>query len=305
MYSRGLNEVRELFHSFLRRNGLKKTHQKDVVLEAFLGAEGHMSVEDVYALVKKSDERIGIVTVFRTLKSLTACGIAREINLGDGLTRFEHSYRHPDHHHIVCRQCRATIEFVSPELEKLQQKIVAEYQFEPVLRRFQIYGLCKNCRERIPSAREQDPDSESVFARDALRMALELERQGIEFYRDAAARNQDPAGREVLLRVAELEERHIGRLEARLQKVEQGSAGIRRVPTFLHFDAGELRKLFPDLAPYEATGELRMDAQRSLEMALALEERSAGFIRDFAQMFAEQEMAHARLISRQAPSWIF
>jgi len=40
-------------------------------------------------------------------------------------------------------------------------------------------------------------------------------------------------------------------------------------------------------------------------MALALEERSAGFIRDFAQMFAEQEMAHARLISRQAPSWIF
>src|SRR5881296_3407971 len=85
---------------------MKKTRQKDLILETFLTTEGHLSVEDTYFLVKKKDKKVGIVTVFRTLKTLTACGIAREITLGDGLTRFEHSYHHPHHHHIVCTPVR-------------------------------------------------------------------------------------------------------------------------------------------------------------------------------------------------------
>src|SRR5512136_183198 len=105
MQMRKLKEETEVFYAYLRQNGLKKTYQKDLILETFLNAEGHLSVEDLYALVKKRDKRVGIVTVFRTLKSLAASGIACEINLGDGLTRFEHRYRHPEHHHIVCTQC--------------------------------------------------------------------------------------------------------------------------------------------------------------------------------------------------------
>ena len=87
MPGRKLEAEKELFYEYLRQNGLKKTRQKDLILDTFLGNEGHMSVEDIYALVKKRDRRVGIVTVFRTLKSLNACGIAREINLGDGLTQ--------------------------------------------------------------------------------------------------------------------------------------------------------------------------------------------------------------------------
>ena len=129
MPGKKLSEEKELFYAYLRQNGLKKTHQKDLILEAFLKTEGHLSVEDVYALVKKKDRRVGIVTVFRTLKSLTACGIAREISLGDGLTRFEHSFKHPYHHHIVCTKCSRTIEFTSPELEKIQSRFGASDVF--------------------------------------------------------------------------------------------------------------------------------------------------------------------------------
>ena len=79
MAMRKLKEETELFHAYLRQNGLKKTYEKDLILETFLNAEGHLSVDDIYALVKKRDKRVGVVTVFRTLKSLTACGIAREV----------------------------------------------------------------------------------------------------------------------------------------------------------------------------------------------------------------------------------
>src|SRR5512136_3272706 len=121
MQMRKLKEETEVFYAYLRQNGLKKTYQKDLILETFLNTEGHLSVEDIYALVKKRDRKVGIVTVFRTLKSLNACGIAREINLGDGLTRFEHCYQHPVHHHIICTKCLRVIEFLSPELCRGEQ----------------------------------------------------------------------------------------------------------------------------------------------------------------------------------------
>ncbi len=68
MAMRKLKEEAELFHAHLRQNGLKKTYQKDLILETFLNVEGHLSVDDIYALVKKKDKRVGVVTVFRTLE---------------------------------------------------------------------------------------------------------------------------------------------------------------------------------------------------------------------------------------------
>src|SRR5512141_2218176 len=182
MSLRKLKEETELVYTYLRQNGLKKTYQKDLILETFLNTEGHLSVEDIYALVKKRDKKVGVVTVFRTLKSLTACGIAREIMLGDGLTRFEHSYHHPHHHHIVCTECHKAIEFISPELERIQGEIVAKYHFQPVHHRFQIYGLCEDCREARPVPEHLiKHDTEKIFARDALRMAVAKERRDVDF----------------------------------------------------------------------------------------------------------------------------
>jgi len=308
MYPKRVKEIKELFYSYLRQNGLKKTHQKDLILETFLTAEGHMSVEDVYTLVRRRDKKVGVVTVFRTLKSLTDCGIAREIHLGDGLTRFEHSYHHPDHHHIVCTECRKAIEFASPELERVQGKIVEKYRFTPVFRRFQIYGVCGDCEEKRPKATAQACDTEKIFARDALRMALHMEREGIRFYRDLAVRNIDPGGREVLLRVAEAEEEHLNQLQSGLEEMERQDQVLAQAPTFLHYDAGELRKLFPDLHPYEVDGKVLIDERGSLELAMELQKRCAGFFRKYSELFedtdgkevleqfAEKEMLHCRSI---------
>jgi Fur family ferric uptake transcriptional regulator len=306
-----MKEETELFYAYLRQNGLKKTYQKDLILETFLTTEGHLSVEDIYSLVKKKDKKVGIVTVFRTLKSLTACGIAREITLGDGLTRFEHSYRHPHHHHIICTECHKAIEFVSPELERLQDEIVGKYHFQPVHHRFQIYGVCEDCRESRPVTDGQKHDTEKIFARDALRMALWMERRGVEFYRSAALRNVDPVGREVLERIADEEGRHLMELEEELAAVEGQEKGLERAPMFLHFDACDLEKLIPDLSGYEENGELRLDARRSLELAMVLERHAANFFREYAekfietrgkrifQRFADEEMRHYETISQR------
>ena len=289
MSMRKLKEETELFYSYLRRNGLKKTYQKDLILETFLSTEGHLSVEDIYALVKKRDRKVGVVTVFRTLKSLTACGIAREITLGDGLTRFEHNYRHPRHHHIICTKCHRAIEFVCPELERIQEEVLRNYRFQPVDSVFQTYGLCEDClAERTPREGPKH-DTDRIFARDAVRMALDVASRFVDFYRSAERRNQDPEGKRVWARMVEEEERQIAGLSGRLDEILRQEKELESAPVFLHLEPRRLMALCPDLAGYEKDGEFRMDARASLGLVQALGRTSAEFFRTFAEQFEETQ----------------
>jgi Fur family ferric uptake transcriptional regulator len=307
----------ELFYNYLRQNKKKKTYQKDLILETFLNTEGHLSVEDIYSLVKKKDKKVGVVTVFRTLKSLTECGIAREISLGDGLTRFEHGFHHPLHHHIICTECHKAIEFMSPDLEKIQSEIIKKYCFHPVNHRFQTYGICEECREHKTVQEMLKIDTEKIFARDALRMALCMEKRGIEFYRKAARSNQDSAGREMFERMAREEENHLAELNAQLDELNLQEKGLEQAPIFLHFNACDLDRLIPDLSHFEQNGELNLSAKDSLELAMALEQGAAGFFRDYSERFmetlgkqvflnfAEEEDKHYQAVSRHMDELVF
>jgi Fur family ferric uptake transcriptional regulator len=311
MSLRRLKEETELFYSYLRQNGLKKTHQKDLILETFLNTEGHLSVEDIYALVKKKDKKVGIVTVFRTLKSLTACGIAREVTLGDGLTRFEHSYHHPHHHHIVCTECHKAIEFVCPELERIQNEIIQRYHFQPIHHRFQTYGICEDCREHRPVSEIQKHDTERIFARDAVKMALCMETRCLDFYRDSAGRNQDPGGKAVFERMTREEETHIAELNEKLETIVRQEKDLDRAPIFLHFDPCELEAIVPDLSRYQGAGDIRLDAKTSTELALSLNRKAADFFKAYADKFdttqgkqilldfAGEESAHNDLLRKR------
>ncbi len=310
MSARKPNDELELFHNYLRKNGLKKTYQKDLILRTFLGCEGHMSVEDVHQKVRRKDRKVGVVTVFRTLKSLAACGIAREITLGDGLTRFEHGFRHPHHHHIVCTECHKTIEFVDPELERIQDRVVAKYNFESVHPRFQIHGVCEDCRFSRRTRAVGRWDSERIFGRDALKMAICMEKQGIEFYREAAGRNQDPAGRQIFVGIAEEQLRHLEQLESELEQIQARDQGLEGAPVFLHFDPCELEDLMPDLGKYEVDGRLELGAREAMDLAVQFEKRASDFFREYAGrfvetfgrriflQFAEQELGHHREVER-------
>jgi Fur family transcriptional regulator, ferric uptake regulator len=296
MSMRKLKEETELFYSYMRQNGLKKTYQKDLILETFLNTEGHLSVEDIYALVKKRDRKVGVVTVFRTLKSLTACGIAREITLGDGLTRFEHNYHHPQHHHIVCTECHKAIEFVCPELERIQSEIIQKYNFQPIHHRFQTYGLCEDCRELRPVNETCNHDTDRIFARDAVKMAMNIEMQFLEFYRDVANRNLDFEGKAIFELMIQVEEAHITELREKFEDIVRQEKDLEQAPIFLHLNLYELATLIPNLSKYETEGEIRLDAKASLSLILTLTRSSADFFKAYAEKFSETQGKQILLI---------
>jgi Fur family ferric uptake transcriptional regulator len=147
-----MRKEKEIFFDHLRQSGLKRTSQRELILEVFLETEGHSSAEDLYNLIKARDPLVGVTTVYRTLKLLVECGLAREEHLGDGRTRYEHLYNHQHHDHLICTICGNLIEFYSEVIENKQDEIAKQYGFRPTHHSLRIFGLCAECDAKRISA---------------------------------------------------------------------------------------------------------------------------------------------------------
>jgi Fur family ferric uptake transcriptional regulator len=162
-----MTEEQEVFLNHIQKAGLKRTAQRDQILEVFLRTEKHLSSEDLYRLVQKEDPTIGQTTVYRTLKLLTEAGLAREVRFGDGRTHYEHNYKHQHHDHMICMECGEIIEFYSAELEAIQDAMAAKHRFEVKQHLLRILGICANCR-RQARERKKEETTEQPRARIAV-----------------------------------------------------------------------------------------------------------------------------------------
>src|SRR6185369_6574157 len=139
-------EKKKAFNTFAASKGLRSTRQRDVILDIFLSTHQHVSVEELYLKVKASNPGIGHATVYRTLKLFAEAGLAREILLHDGQTRYEHVMAGEHHDHLVCTSCNAIIEFEDETIEKLQNEIASRHGFTIKSHKLEIYGRCARCR---------------------------------------------------------------------------------------------------------------------------------------------------------------
>ncbi|HKO97321.1 MAG TPA: transcriptional repressor [Pyrinomonadaceae bacterium] len=151
-----MTEEQEVFLKHLQKKGLKRTAQRDLILDIFLRTEEHLSSEDLYRLVQKDDPSVGQTTVYRTLKLLSEAGLAREVRFGDNRTHYEHNYKHQHHDHMICSECGKIIEFFSAELEGIQDAMAAKHRFQITQHLLRIIGLCAECRQAMKKAEKED-----------------------------------------------------------------------------------------------------------------------------------------------------
>lgn len=142
----GKREKLLIFKRFLSERGLKSTSQRDIIVDAFLSAKGHVSTDDLYRLVSKKNANIGYATVHRTLKLLKDCGLAWERQFGDGYTRYEPATSLAHHDHIICTKCGDIVEFANPRIEKLQEAVAKERRYIIFSHKLVLYGLCPRCQ---------------------------------------------------------------------------------------------------------------------------------------------------------------
>lgn len=144
-------EEKRVFATFLAKNRLKRSGQREVILDAFLRARRHLSVEELLRLVQRRRRDIGRTTVYRTLKLLQEAGLASELVYGDE-ARFEPLWNRAHHDHFICLSCGAIFEFSSPDIERLQDEIAGGIGFAIEGHRHHIFGRCKRCASKPPRA---------------------------------------------------------------------------------------------------------------------------------------------------------
>jgi Fur family transcriptional regulator, ferric uptake regulator len=268
----------------LRPAGGRRSGKRDFIVNVFLRQEGHISADDLVDLIRQEDGRISRATIYRTLQWMVEAGIARRVDFGEGRFRFEHSYRHPRHFHLICKNCNQSTEFLSSDIEALLEEVAIARNFSARQSVLQIYGTCEHCRAGRPAAPPAVP-VEAVFARDALRIAIATERSGREFYGRAAKLTRDARGRRVFERLAGEEKEHLAKLERRYRELVRQEPNLESQPTFLFFK-GAANGLFA-----AGTQELKkgIDDRQALLVGIRCERGSHKFFKRYGERFEESE----------------
>ena len=152
-------DAKEKFEKFVAGKGLRFTAQRRQIVDMFLSTERHLTVQELYDLVRKTDSRIGYATVARTMKVLSESGVCRVVDFGDGLHRFEHKYGHEHHDHLICKECGKFVEIYSERLEELQEHLIKKHGYVQVSHRLDIFGVCPACQKKSKSKKKRKTKS--------------------------------------------------------------------------------------------------------------------------------------------------
>jgi Fur family ferric uptake transcriptional regulator len=145
-------DLKAPWQAYLRRKGLKTTQQREAIVDAFLRTSGHVGLEDLLVHARKKYPRVGLATVYRTVKLLQEAGLAAARQFGSGHTLFEVSGGRAHHDHLICERCGYIVEFESDEIEELQATAAKQLGFNVLRHRHELFGLCEKA-QGVPGGR--------------------------------------------------------------------------------------------------------------------------------------------------------
>ena len=132
----------------LKSTGLKATLPRLKILEIFqLGAQRHMTAEDVYRVLLNEHSDIGLATVYRVLTQFEQAGILSRSHFESGKAVYELN-EGTHHDHLVCTSCGKVEEFYDAEIERRQQMIAKDKGWALQDHAMSLYGLCAECTSR-------------------------------------------------------------------------------------------------------------------------------------------------------------
>lgn len=141
------NKLLEEFKKLLKRNGLKYTSQREIILKTIYDNPEHLTPELLNQLIQQKypDIKIGIATVYRTLSLLESEEMVTSLSFGAQGKKYELG-RKQHHDHMICTSCETIIEFVDDEIERLQNAVAAKHNFTITNHSMQLYGICGACQ---------------------------------------------------------------------------------------------------------------------------------------------------------------
>lgn len=123
---------------------MRKTKQKEAILEVLRETTSHPTADWVYNEVRKEIPNISLGTVYRNLRLLCQSGEIAELDLCGSLSRFD--ARQDDHYHFRCEKCGRVFDIDEPVDKKIDGRIARKTGFMVIYHKLEFRGVCRDCQ---------------------------------------------------------------------------------------------------------------------------------------------------------------
>ena len=123
---------------------MRKTRQKQAILQVLRGTTSHPTANWVYNEVRKEIPNISLGTVYRNLRLLCERGEILELVLCGTLSRFD--ARLDGHYHFRCEKCGRVFDVDEPVNKEMDRIVARKTGFSVIYHRLEFYGLCVECQ---------------------------------------------------------------------------------------------------------------------------------------------------------------
>ncbi len=137
-----------IFRRFLKRQGLKFTTERALILNAVLSKNGVFEADELLFEMRTANTRVSKATIYRTLKHLLEARIICEVLIDSRQAHYQLAFGRQTTGHLVCPETNQIIEFPTDELDQLVKRICDKHGFELVSHRFVIYGVSREAGQQ-------------------------------------------------------------------------------------------------------------------------------------------------------------
>ena len=127
---------------------MKPTRQQTAVAEALASVDGFTSAQALHGVLRQRGQSVGLTTVYRHLQSLADAGAVDVLRTDEGESVYRRCVGDEHHHHLVCRQCGATVEVTGKAVETWAASVASSHGFTDISHTLEVFGVCPACSAR-------------------------------------------------------------------------------------------------------------------------------------------------------------
>ncbi len=132
----------------MRRNGLRVSGARRLVLECLLVADGPMSAEQIADGIGGRMLPSDLASVYRNLARLEQNGVVRHVHLGHGPGLYDLALA-GEREYLTCERCADFVAVAPAALDDVRAAIEARFGYRASFVHFPIVGLCAACVREV------------------------------------------------------------------------------------------------------------------------------------------------------------
>ena len=123
------------------------TRAQRAVLAALAGDRAFLSAQDIHARLREGGDGVGLTSVYRALQSLADAGTVDVVRTTTGELTYRRCGSDEHHHHLVCRECGATVEVEAPAIERWVAEVARANGYVVTSHTLEVTGTCRPCAD--------------------------------------------------------------------------------------------------------------------------------------------------------------